>query len=100
MGLTLAELEARIGAETALDRRALKHALADEIDAGRVILADGRYRLRVGALRPEVARALRLLQRPDTAELANGSRKRPTDGRLNGTEKANLLGVTGRSTAG
>jgi len=68
MGLSLDELAARTGRE----RGDLAKVLADEVDRGRVLVEDGRFRLRPGSLPVEVGRALRALARPDTAVLANG----------------------------
>ena len=57
--MTLDELAVRTGCE----RPVLTQVLADEVNRGRVLVEDGRFRLRAGSLPPEVVRALRALAR-------------------------------------
>jgi hypothetical protein len=91
-GLTLDELVERTRFSGYTGFRALKVALAEEVDRGRVLIDDGVYRLRPGALEPGVAEALRGLARPDAATLANGhvGGRRPDGGALSSHEQTNL----------
>jgi hypothetical protein len=87
-GLTLDELLARTGCAA----RALRMALQDEVSAGRVLVQDGRYRLRPGSLPPDLGRALVGLAAPDTAVLRNGRNGGPSGGRLTAHERRNVGG--------
>jgi hypothetical protein len=84
-GLTLDELLARTGCNA----RALRMALREETQLGRVLVQDGRFRLRPGALTPDVARALRALTRPDATALAR-RKVRLSGGPVSPVEASNL----------
>jgi hypothetical protein len=89
VGLTLDELVDRTGC----DRRPLELALADEVDRGRVVVdEDGLFGLRPGSLPLEVARALRMLERPAVTGAPLGRRPRPAGGKLTAGE-LEVIGV-------
>jgi hypothetical protein len=84
--LTIEELVRRIGCR----RSVLETVLRDEIAAGRVAVTDGRFAIVPGALPRDVAEALRGLEPPDVAVVANGGRRERPSGGVSASDLANL----------
>jgi hypothetical protein len=85
-GLTIAELVRSTGRP----RDVLEEVLKQEIACGRVVVEDGLFSLRPGALPPAVAEGMRELTRPDVAPARSRDRRRPEGGRVHASERANL----------
>jgi hypothetical protein len=85
-GLTIDDLVRRTGHAHSV----LATVLRDEVACGRVVVEDGQFSLRPGALPDDVAQALRGLSPPDTAFVNGTYRRRPSGGRVHRSERRNL----------